>query len=152
MRVAAYSKLRKGRFSCGGQVFHVVSRTWQRQKIFSDWYVATLACRSFCSRQALQNSRLLCWVLMPDHAHWLLQLDEPDDISSLVGRMKSISAREVRVHAGRAGSIWYPGFYERAIRREQDLVDVARYIIANPLRGKLCCRLGHYPFWDAVYL
>jgi hypothetical protein len=29
---------------------------------------------------------------------------------------------------------------------------VARYIVANPLRAGLVSRVGHYPFWNAVWL
>ncbi len=32
------------------------------------------------------------------------------------------------------------------------MIDVARYIIANPLRAGLVGRVGDYPLWDAVWL
>ena len=32
------------------------------------------------------------------------------------------------------------------------LRDVARYIVANPLRAGLVERVGDYPYWDAVWL
>ena len=151
MSGTGYSNLRKGRYSAAGQIYHVVSRTHQRQKIFSDWALAAAASRAFTSDKALVDSRLLCWVLMPDHAHWLLELGDISTISALIGRMKSLSAREVRITSDRGGSIWHPGYYERAMRREDDLVAVARYIIANPLRANLCSSLRYYPFWNAVY-
>ena len=36
-----------------------------------------------------------------------------------------------------AGPLWQPGFYDRALRREDDRKAVARYILTNPLRAGL---------------
>ncbi len=150
--MSGYKNLKKGRYSSAGQIYHVVSRTWQRRQVFSDWKYANAACRSFTCTKTLKDSSLLCWVLMPDHAHWLVQLGEIDSLSELIGRMKSLSAMEVRTCAGHQGSIWYPGFYERAIRKNDDLLDVARYIVANPLRAGLSKSVKQYPYWNSVYL
>jgi hypothetical protein len=48
--------------------------------------------------------------------------------------------------------MWQKGFHDRAIRREEDLRAVARYIIANPLRAGLVRRVHDYPLWDAIWL
>ena len=32
------------------------------------------------------------------------------------------------------------------------LIDVARYVIANPKRAGLVERVGDYPYWDAIWL
>ena len=42
--------------------------------------------------------------------------------------------------------------HDRALRRDEDLLAVARYIVANPLRAGLVRRVGDYPLWDAVWL
>ncbi|MGB7814803.1 MAG: hypothetical protein WBL28_00460 [Methylotenera sp.] len=48
--------------------------------------------------------------------------------------------------------IWQPGFYDHAIRKDEDIVAIARYIIANPIRAGLVKRVGDHPHWDAVWL
>ncbi len=68
-----------------------------------------------------------------------------------VQRMKGLSSHAVSTIRGNE-KIWAKGFYERAVRREEDLLSVARYIVANPLRSSLCQSLRQYPYWDAVYL
>ena len=35
---------------------------------------------------------------------------------------------------------------------KKEIKDVARYIVANPLRAGLVEKIGDYPFWDAVWL
>jgi len=48
----------------------------------------------------------------------------------------------------RSGSLWQDGFHDHALRREEDLKQVAWYIVANPLRAGLADRLGDYPYWN----
>jgi REP element-mobilizing transposase RayT len=52
----------------------------------------------------------------------------------------------------RCGRLWQPGYHDHALRREEDLVATARYLVANPLRAGLVQHIGDYPLWDAVWL
>jgi len=36
--------------------------------------------------------------------------------------------------------------------KSEDLMKVARYIVANPLRAGLAGHLADYPHWDAIWL
>ena len=42
--------------------------------------------------------------------------------------------------------------FETSMQALEDLVGVARYIVANPVRAGLVNRVGEYPYWDAVWL
>ena len=94
----------------------------------------------------------LAYVLMPDHFHWLLQCGDEGDICKSVARVKSISAHAVNKHLHRTGKLWQSSFHDHAIRKEEDIVHVARYIVANPLRAGLVKSLADYPFWYAVWM
>ncbi|MEJ1380959.1 MAG: transposase, partial [Candidatus Sedimenticola sp. (ex Thyasira tokunagai)] len=63
-----------------------------------------------------------------------------------VAAVKSVSAR----HLG--GGVWQAGFHDHALRREEDIIGVARYVVANPMRAGLADRVGDYPHWDAAWL
>ncbi len=95
---------------------------------------------------------MLARVLMPDHAHWLLELSEHDVLSAVVNRIKSASSRHANRTLESKGSLWSPAYHDHALRAEDDLQDTARYVVANPLRAGLVSRLGDYPFWNAVWL
>jgi len=95
---------------------------------------------------------MLAWVLMPDHAHWLLQLGEHDTLAAAVTRLKCSTARSVNRVLDRTGPVWARAFHDQAMRNEKQILAVARYIVANPLRAGLVSRLGDYPFWNAVWL
>jgi len=89
---------------------------------------------------------------MPDHVHWLLQLGIDDALDTVVNRLKSATARKANVALGRQGPLWEVAYHDRAIRSDQAITDVARYIVANPLRAGLVTRIGDYPYWNAIWL
>ena len=95
---------------------------------------------------------MLAWVLMPDHLHSLLQLGERDKLDAEVSRLKSASARQANRVLHRAGEVWAYAFHDHALRSDEDMQGVARYVVANPVRAGLVARVGDYPFWNAVWL
>lgn len=97
------------------------------------------------------DAQLLCWVVMPDHIHLLLQLASCP-LSRVMDRLKSSSAIILNREIGRNGRFWTLGFYDHALRKEEDIKSTARYIIANPLRAGLVQRVGQYPHWNAIWL
>jgi REP element-mobilizing transposase RayT len=79
-------------------------------------------------------------------------LSESHDLSSVVKQLKARSAQRINAHLQRRGALWQKQFYDHAIRDDEDLRQIARYIVANPLRARLVDKIGHYPHWDAVWL
>ena len=140
-----YSHLRRGRFSISGQIYHIIAATRQRVPIFSDFSHARIAIRVLMEEDKTGTVSTLAFVLMPDHLHWLVQLGDNADIRKVVGRVKSIIARRLD------GAVWQPGFYDHALRKDEDIATVARYIVANPLRAGLVSSLGDYPHWDVIW-
>jgi REP element-mobilizing transposase RayT len=138
--------LRKGRYSEPGRLYVVTAVTRHREPVFEDLLAARILVRTLRREQEMARAQTLAFVVMPDHIHWLLRLGEGAALSSVVRAVKAVSAHRL----GRA--VWQDGFHDRAIRREEDLAAVARYIVANPLRARLVERIGDYPHWDAVWL
>jgi REP element-mobilizing transposase RayT len=100
---------------------------------------------------ALDWSTTWAFVVMPDHLHWLAALKEAD-LSRLVLRVKSRSTIEINRFLGRSGRMWQKGFHDHAIREEEDLRAVARYVVANPVRAGLVQSVRDYPHWDARWV
>ncbi len=94
----------------------------------------------------------MTFVVMPDHVHWLIQLTNNTCLSSIVQAAKSVSARKLNRFWGRKGPVWQDGFHDHALRREEDIQGVARYIVANPIRAKLVKSIRDYSHWDAIWL
>jgi REP element-mobilizing transposase RayT len=144
--------LRKGRHSQAGGIYLVTFITAQRRQVFLQPELAIAACRTFRSSITAEHASLLCWVLMPDHFHGLVQLGDEASLSRCVQRLKSRSAKAC--HHAQTGSIpvWDRAFHDHAVRREEDVRALARYVIANPLRAGLVDNVLSYPYWDAVWL
>ena len=144
--------LRKGRVSLAHHIYLVTAVTSAREPVFADPRAADIACRCFHAGNRLTATRLLAWVLMPDHAHWLLQLGEGETLPDTVARLKSVSSHEVNRLLKRQGRLWAHAYHDRALRHDDDMLAVARYIVANPIRAGLVRRVGDYPWWNAIWL
>ncbi|MFT4247274.1 MAG: transposase [Pseudomonas sp.] len=144
--------LRRGRFSEAGRIYLLTTVTEARVALFADWRCARAAAACLASPGTWADARLLCWVLMPDHWHGLLALGTDLPLPEAMKRAKGRAAREVNRARGRGGTVWMEGFHDRAVRREEDLRAIARYVVSNPLRAGLVRDIGQYPYWDAVWL
>jgi REP element-mobilizing transposase RayT len=144
--------LQRGRASVPHQTYLVTSATVDRRCFFASFDAGCAAARCFIDPAILGDASLLAWVLMPDHAHWLLQLGERDSLDRVVNRVKSASARHANRVLNRCEALWQAAYHDHALRSDEDFRTAARYVVANPLRAGLVERLADYPFWDAVWL
>ena len=144
--------LRRGRHSQPGLMYLVTTVVRQRQPVFADFVLARLVIGQLRHTDALGRSRTLAFVLMPDHLHWLMQLQQ-GTLSRVVGDLKANAAKVVQRATGHAGQpLWQHGFHDHALRRDEDLAAVARYVVRNPVRAGLVRRVGDYPHWDAIWV
>jgi REP element-mobilizing transposase RayT len=81
---------------------------------------------------------------MPDHVHALVAgLRVDSDFQRFAGMFKQRSGFD---HLSRrAGRLWQEGYFERTLRKDEDVERIAAYIVANPLRAGLCDAFGQYP-------
>ncbi|MFV0455504.1 MAG: REP-associated tyrosine transposase [Pseudomonas sp.] len=144
--------LRRGRFSEPGRIYLLTTVTHNRDPVFINWQLGRLVIREMRMLHEQAQVDSLAWVVMPDHLHWLIELG-PQPLAPLMQRLKSRSAIAINDAAGRNGKrLWQKGFHDHALRCDEDLKGLARYIVANPLRAGLVRRIGDYPLWDAVWL
>jgi REP element-mobilizing transposase RayT len=85
---------------------------------------------------------------MPDHLHALVELGESGDLSLTMQHVKGRTSRQAGIRLQRHGRLWSKGFHDHALRREEAVADVIRYIIANPVRAGLVKQIADYPYWD----
>ncbi|WP_139556001.1 REP-associated tyrosine transposase [Methylotetracoccus oryzae] len=140
-----YNNLRTGRHSAIGLTYHVTTVTRDRLPIFLDFDAVRLVVRQLKTLYNEGLAETVCYVLMPDHLHWLMTL-RGGTLSDTVRLLKGRTARAI------GGSVWQPNFHDHAVRSDEDLLALARYIVANPLRARLVETLGDYPWWDSMGL
>lgn len=138
--------LRKGRYSQQNQIYHITFTTINRSPIFQDFEKARALINILKQSSQLQHTATLAFVIMPDHIHWLMQLVSSQSLQNVVKAVKSKATMQI------GHPIWQAGYYDHAIRKDEDILSIARYIVANPIRAGLVTKVGDYPHWDAVWL
>jgi REP element-mobilizing transposase RayT len=141
-----YPALTRGRHSLEAQPYLCTTVTVDRIRIFGAFWFAVAAARKLMALQKEGHGDLLAWVIMPDHVH-VLMMPGRATISESMRLFKGLTARAIA-----SGGLWQRGFHDYAMRREEDLVAAARYVVANPLRAGLVRSLRDYPFWDSAWL
>ncbi len=144
----SYNDLRKGRVSEYGREYFITFVVYKRVPVFSDFRSARLFIENL--HHGIEGE-WLSWVLMPDHFHGLFRLDG-NDLSREMNRVKGRSARALNKSLRDSGRFWQTGFFDHALRKEEDRLSIARYIVANPLRAGLVENIGQYSHWDSVWL
>jgi len=143
--------LRSGRYSEPGRIYLVTSTVENRRPIFAEFRLGRLVVNEFRRAELQGKVTSLAWVIMPDHIHWLLEL-KIGSLAHLIKQVKASSSVSINRASSCKGKLWQQGFHNRAIRQEEDLIQVARYVIANPVRAGLVKRIGDYPLWDASWI
>ena len=81
------------------------------------------------------------FVVMPDHVHFIVQLDDniekPPTLADVVGAYKSLTTvawlRHIKtMKLERSGRLWQDNYFERVIRDAPELENTRQYIRNNP--------------------
>jgi hypothetical protein len=75
-----------------------------------------------------------------------MQLGEGATLSQVVRAVKSLTSHRLGY------PVWQRGYHDHALRHDEDLKAMSRYVIANPIRAGLVSSVGDYPHWDAVWV
>ena len=94
--------------------------------------------------------RLLAFCFMPEHLHALVLGQHDDaDLIRFVQRFKQATAFDFKRRTG--AQLWQQSFYDHALRVEENLADVAAYILEDPARAGLVCESRSYPLSGGDY-
>ena len=126
-----------------GAVYHVTSRGNARRKIYLDdedreMFLATLAwvgerfgwiCHSYC--------------LMGNHFHLLIETPKPN-LSLGMRQLNGVYTQRFNRRHKKAGHLFQGRFKAILVERDSYLLELARYIVLNPVRAKMVNRPEHY--------
>lgn len=148
--------LRKGRVSLIGHPYSLTWATAERKPWFADVHLGRLVVSALRRVHDAGTVESLAFVVMPDHVHWLM-VPRQGSLPVTMGEVKGYSGFHVKQRLIEHGPerpriIWQEGYYDHALRSEESLQDVARYIVMNPVRAGLVKSIREYPLWDAQWL
>ena len=148
--VMSSRKRLKGRTSKANNYYSVTLCCYGRQPIFKNFSNGIIAAKALYNLKEKVDT--ICFVLMPDHLHWIFRLHPRQSLSHVIKHYKSEVTICIRKKIGRKVVIWQSNYYDHMIRDENDLINQARYIVANPLRANLVKSVGDYSFWNCIWL
>ena len=132
-------------------LYHIYNRANGRSEIFydSDDYQRFLDILSNYAKN--HNISIYHWVLMPNHYHLLLELDNPQRLSSI---MAGIARPYVYYHHHKyqsSGHLWQGRFKSQPVEKENYLLSCGRYIERNPVEAKMVYFAEDYPYSSAAF-
>ena len=88
---------------------------------------------------------IVAYCFMPDHLHLLVEgRADWSDCRRFIARAKQFSGFHYARSFG--GRLWQRYGFEHVLRNDEATLNVARYILDNPLRAGLVSRVDDYPF------
>ena len=74
---------------------------------------------------------------MPDHLHIAVSPKDSKNLSTIIKEFKTYTTQIGWKYMGIKGKLWQKSYYDHIARRQEDLVSICRYILANPVRKEL---------------
>jgi len=90
------------------------------------------------------------WVIMPNHVHLLLSLNETVGLGATVSTWKRYTATRINQREADNGAFWQKDYFDRLIRDWNHFRNVARYIRNNPIKANL--PTGTYLLYEAPWI
>ena len=128
-----------------GAIYHVTSRGDRREPIFIDDADRSMWLDVFgqvCSRF---NWRCHAWCLMTNHYHLLVETPEPN-LSRGMRQLNGVYTQRFNRRYGHVGHVFQGRFKAILVERESYLLELARYVVSNPVRARMVSDAGAWPW------
>ncbi len=136
---------RQLRIEYAGALYHVTARGNERKPIFLD----DLDRRRFLELLAdgieRYSWRLHAFCLMGNHYHLLLETLRPE-LARGMKWLNSVYVQRFNRRRGRCGHLFGERYHAILIEKEAHFLEVARYVVLNPIRASLCELPQEYPW------
>jgi putative transposase len=145
---------RRNRVGTGGHVFHVLNRAARKARLFStheDYAAFDAVLAESCRRFSM---RLLCYVVMPNHWHFVLWPRGDGDLSAFMKWLTQTHAQRWHLahHTTGTGTLYQGRYKALPIQQDRHLLIVCRYVERNPIRAGLATRSADWRWGSAAIL
>lgn len=95
--------------------------------------------------QNLYPIKIIAFVVMGNHVHLIVLVEDPEVVESFMERFKCETAHAVnRLLGRRQVTVWCEGYDSPAILTVADLIEKVAYVYANPIRAHRSKSIGAY--------
>jgi len=128
------------------RTFFATTKTSTGRRLLQTDRNATLFVDVLRSLVAERKFTLLDFVIMPDHVHLLLTVENETTIEKAMQLIKGRYSHRLTKEFGHLGEVWQRGFSEVQVMNAESLAQYRAYIAANPVKAGLIDSPDQYPF------
>jgi len=132
-----------------GRAFSITLGTSPRLPVFADLAFGRACIEILTKLHETHQVPIYVYCLMPDHVHLLVGVSPRLPLPRFVQQWKSLCYR-ARRNQGEPDGFWQRGYFDHAIRRDEDLQAAADYILQNPVRAGLVDDFRCYPLCGSL--
>ena len=113
-----------------------------------DWRIASLVEAAMLHFDD-ERYRLLCWCVMPNHVHAVIETSSGHPLADVVHSWKSFTANKANRILQREERFWQREYHDRFIRNEKHFVRAVRYVESNAMSAGLVARAEDWRWCSA---
>ncbi|PIY96293.1 MAG: hypothetical protein COY66_04625 [Candidatus Kerfeldbacteria bacterium CG_4_10_14_0_8_um_filter_42_10] len=143
------------KYNIPGQIHFVTIKTYKNRTFFKDSNCCNILLNEISFYNNKLNFRFFGYVIMPNHAHLLIEPNDAINISKIIQCIKTVSAKKVKryfffdhstgswddvVPATRREKtfhLWQPNFFDFNVYTESKFIEKLNYIHNNPVGAGL---------------
>jgi putative transposase len=125
-------------------IYFVTFGTKDRKKILANPPVDDAFIR-FARNSEKRGTIIGRYVIMPDHVHLFIRLNQSDHLGATIGFLKKSLTRTLS-ESGHASPHWQPGFFDHLLRSANSYSEKWDYVQKNPLRAGLIEDPADWPY------
>lgn len=134
-------------------IYHVFNRSNAREFIFrwAEDFTHFTELLKFYSRKF--KLRIYHWVIMSNHYHLLLELDEPGLLSKIMAGLNRAYTHYHHKTYKSSGLLWQGRFKSQPVQKENYILTCGRYIERNPVAANIAgiSQASDYPYSSARF-
>ena len=143
-------------------VYFITICTHDKRHYFNNVDVAKII-KDEIEFRMINEIKLFCYCIMPDHLHMLLSLTEnytkkgqdksvgEGTLWNWVSAYKRYTSR-ITNQLFQIKPLWHKNFYDHIVRKEESLLKIAEYIVNNPVRKGMVSEWEEYPYSRIIEL
>ncbi len=135
------------RLEFAGALYHVTALGNERRSIFIGYADGDRAAFLGILEQTCERFNWIChaYCLMTNHYHLLLETPDAN-LSKGMRQLNGVYTQYVNRAHGRVGHLFQGRFKAILVERERDLLELARYVVLNPVRAGMVGAPGDWPW------
>jgi putative transposase len=131
------------------KTYFITASAYMHQNLFQRTETTDLLMATIFRYRDAGEFTLHEFVIMPNHLHLLLSVDEDHAIGRSVQLIKGGFSFAMEKAGLKLKAVWQPSYYEHRVRNVGEYVRMRAYIHDNPVRRALVSTAKRYPYSSA---